>query len=123
MREGGLIGLYTLEDVAEAGLMPCEKLVHKHDYYFSKVVTGVTRRYAALGANRNYNAVVRCWNCQPDEVDGVKYAVDEDGIQYRIDVTEPKYDSDAMDLTLVRLEDFYDIAEQTSDIIPPVIGS
>lgn len=109
MREGGLISLYALENVAEPGFMPSEKLVFKSRFYFAHVTTGVTRRYAALGANRDYNAVVRCWNASL--IDGVKYAIDEDGIQYRIDVAEPIHDIDAVDLTLVRLEDFYDVAK------------
>ena len=123
MREGGIIRLYTLEDVAENGLMPSEKLVFKVEYYYSKVVTGVTRRYAALGADRNYSAVVRCWNYDPDAVEGVKYAKTEDGTQYRIDIAEPVYDSDALDLTLVRLEEFYDVADETTDIVQPVVST
>lgn len=116
MREGGIIKLYALEDVAEKGLMPVEKLVCKSCYFYSKVTTGVTRRYAALGANRNYNAVIRCWNAGP-EAAGMKYAIDERGIQYRIDVADPVHDADAIDLTLVRLEEFYDVAEETTNII------
>ena len=123
MREGGLIRLYTLEDVAENGLMPSEKLVFKCEYYYSKIVTGVTRRYAALGANRDFNAVIRCWNYEPEAVEGVKFAKDEEGIQYRIDVAEPAYDSDAIDLTLVRLEEFYDVADETPNIVQPVVST
>ena len=41
--------------------------------------------------------------------DGVKYAIPEDGKQYRIDPAQPIYDMDAIDLTLVRLENFYDV--------------
>lgn len=117
VREGGIIKLYALEDVADPGLMPVEKLVFKSHFYYGKVVTGVTRRYAALGANRNYNAVIRCFNCVPDDIANVEYAVDERGTQYRIDIAEPAYDDDAMDLTLVRLEDFYDVADETSNTI------
>lgn len=109
MREGGLISLYALENVATPGFMPSEKLVFKTRYYFARVTTGVTRRYAALGANRDYSAVIRCFNAVVDE--SIKYAIDEDGTQYRIDVAEPMHDLDAVDLTLVRLGDFYDIAE------------
>lgn len=112
MREGGLIKLCTLEDTASPGLMPDEKLVCRCVLFYSKVTTGVTRRYAALGANRNYNAVVRCWNAADKIAEDVKYAVDEDGTQYRIDVANPVYDADAIDLTLVRLEEFYDVANQ-----------
>lgn len=109
MRDAGLLSLYTLEDVATPGFMPSEQLVFNTRFYYAKVTTGVTRRYAALGANRDFSAVVRCWNASIDE--GVKYALDEEGTQYRIDVAEPVHDQDAVDLTLVRLEDFYDVAE------------
>lgn len=109
MREGGLISLYALENVATAGFMPSEKLVFKTRFYYSKVTTGVTRRYAALGANRDFSAVIRCWNASIDE--SIKYATDEEGVQYRIDVAEPIHEQDAVDLTLVRLEDYYDVAE------------
>ena len=109
MREGGLIRLYTLEDVAEPGFMPSEKLVYNCAFYYSEVVTGVTRRYAALGANRDYSKVIKCWNTQPID-DRVQYAIMEDGTQYRIDIANPDYDQDALELTLVRLEDFYDVA-------------
>ena len=86
------------------------------------MTSGVTRRYAALGANRNYDYVVRAHNCL-GLPDGVKYAVLEDGDQYRIDNAELIFDSDATDLTLVRLEDFYDVADETSEPVSTVSGS
>lgn len=109
MREGGIMRLYALENVATPGFMPVEKLVYKSEYYCSKVTTGITRRYAALGANRDYSAVVKLWNCTL--TDDVKYAMDEDGVQYQIDFAQPIHEEDAVELTLVRLEDFYDVAE------------
>lgn len=122
MRDVGIIKLYTLKDVSESGRMPVEKLVLSCCFYYAKVTTGVTRRYAALGANRNYNAVVRCWNAFPID-DEVKYAIDETGTQYRIDYAEPVYDQDAVELTLVRLEEFYDVADETSDPIQPAVST
>lgn len=116
MREGGILKLYTLQNIARPGFMPAEKLVYNCEFYYSKMTTGVTRRYAALGANRNYNLVVRCWNASmwytslPDDV---RYAIDESGKQYRIDFADPVYDQDAIDITLVNLEDFLDVASET----------
>lgn len=112
MRDSGKIKLYALENAAVPGFMPAEKLVYKDEQFFSKVTTGITRRYAAFGANRNYSGVVRLWNITALP-DGVKYAVDEDGIQYRIDFDDAKYDSDSLELTLVRLEDYYDVINIT----------
>lgn len=112
MREGGILRLYALEWVQTPGSMPSEKLVYKQQFYCSNVMTGVTRRYAALGANRNYNKVLMCWNAQPID-QSVQYAIEEDGTQYRIDIAEPDYDRDSLELTLVKLEDFYDVATET----------
>lgn len=108
MREGGIVTLYALENIANPGFMPAEKLVPKGTAYYAKVTSGVTRRFAALGANREYDFVIRCWN-MIELPDGVKYAIPEDGKQYRIDPAEPIFDADAIDLTLTRLEDFYDV--------------
>lgn len=100
--------LYALENVAEAGFMPTEKLVSKGVAFYAKRTSGVARRYAALGANHDYNFVIRCWN-MTELPEGVEYAIPEDGKQYRIDPAEPIFDQDAIDLTLTRLEDFYDV--------------
>lgn len=108
MREGGIVTLYALENIARPGLMPTEKLVPKGTAFYAKVTSGVTRRYAALGANREYDFVIRCWN-MTELPEGVKYAIPEDGKQYRIDPAEPIFDADAIDLTLTRLEDYYDV--------------
>ena len=114
MREGGIVTLYALENTATSGFMPVERLVSKGTAYYSYSTAGITRIYAALGANRQFDMVIRCWNMTALPV-GVKYAIPEDGLQYRIDVAQPIFDEDAIDLTLVRLEDFYDVlTEQTT---------
>lgn len=109
MRDGGIIKLYSLENVADPGRMPQDKLVFADAQFCSKVTTGVTRHYAAEGANKSYSCVVMLHNIATLP-NGVKYAVDEDGVQYRIDYESPMYDRDVLELTLVRLEDFYDVA-------------
>lgn len=109
MRDGGLVTLYALENIAGPGFMPVQKLVPKCQAFYSYVTAGITRIYAALGANRQFDLVIRCHN-MVQLPDGVKYAIPEDGLQYRIDPAQPIYDEDAIDLTLVRLEDYYDVA-------------
>ena len=99
--------------------MPKEKLVLVCEEFCSFVTSGVTRRYAALGANRNYDFVIRVWNCN-GLPNGTKYAVLEDGNQYRIDNAEIIFDSDALDLTLVRLESNYDVATETQVVVPAI---
>lgn len=111
MRDGGIVKLYTLQDTAEAGAMPALKLVYASESYFSFKTASVTRRYAALGANRDFSLLIRCHNIV-SLPEGTEYAVLEDGSQYRIDIADPIFDDDAMDLTLVRLGTLYDVASE-----------
>ena len=110
MRDGGIVTLYSLENTATAGFMPALKLVPQGTAFYSYSTTGITRLYAALGVNKQIDMVIRCHNmvALPE---GVEYAIPEDGKQYRIDPAQPIYDADAIDLTLVRLENYYDVAE------------
>lgn len=110
MRDGGILTIYSLSDVRENGFMPQEKLVSEGTAFFSYRTIGVNRLYAALGANREIEKLVRCWNTNVPEAG--KYVIIDD-VQYRIDVSQSVVDEDAVDLTLVRLEDFYDVAAET----------
>lgn len=111
MREGGIVKLYALENVASPGFMPSEKLVKKGEAYYAKRTSGISRRFTADGPARDYAYVIRCWNT-PELPEDVKYAIPEDGKQYRIYPAEPIFDQDAVDLTLVRLEDYYDVSTE-----------
>lgn len=111
MREGGIVRLYALENVASPGFMPSEKLVKKGKAYYAKRTSGINRRFTADGPARDYAYVIRCWNT-PELPADVKYAIPEDGKQYRIEPAEPIFDQDAVDLTLVRLEDYYDVSTE-----------
>lgn len=106
MRDGGILTIYQLSQTQEKGFMPKETLVEVATAFFSYRQIGVTRYYAAIGANQQIDLLVRCWNTQLP--DNAKFVV-INGAQYRIDLAQPM--EDAVDLTLVRLEDFYDIAE------------
>lgn len=108
MRDGGIVKLYSLQNTAQPGFMPVQKLVEQGAAYYSYVTAGITRIYAALGADREFDLVIRCHN-MIELPEGVKYAVPEDGRQYRIDPAQPIYDEDAIDLTLVRLEEYFDV--------------
>lgn len=110
MRDGGILTIYSLQNTAENGFMPHEQLVSEGTAFFSYRTIGVTRLYAALGANRSIEQLVRCWNINIP-MDG-KYVI-IDNVQYRIDVSQAVVDEDAVDLTLVRLEDFFDVASET----------
>lgn len=109
MRDGGKLSICSLQNIASPGFMPREALVVETEAFFSYREIGVTRYYAALGANQRIDLLVRAWVTALEP--GWRYVV-IDGVQHRITLAQPV--GDAIDLTLERLEDFYDlVAEQT----------
>lgn len=108
MRDAGMLTIYSLENVAEAGLMPTEKLVKVCDAYYIERTVGVTRAYAALSANQQIDMLVRCFNTTLTA--NAEYVILEDDNQYRIGLKQKV--GDDVDLTLVRLEDYLDVAAE-----------
>ena len=107
MRDRGLLTLYDLVTTSTSGDMPVEKLSSVGTAYYAEKTVGYNRIYAARGANQEIDTVVRCYNT--DVPYSAKYVVLEDGNQYQISVKQKIVDEDATDLTLVRLEDYYDV--------------
>lgn len=112
MRDDGILKFYNLTNMAQPGRMPVEKLAETGTAYYSRRNVGVTRMYAAAGANRQIDLLVRCHNT-PAIPGNAKYVIPEDGLQYRIDMAQYIPELEAVDLTLVRLEAFYDVASPT----------
>lgn len=108
----GLLGFYGLKNTAPNGAAPVDKLVPVGLAYYSERAVGVTRLYAAMGVNRRIDALLRVYNI-PDvpKLDNrrVEYVIPEDGEQYRISAVQKVVDEDALDLTLERLEDNFDV--------------
>ena len=107
MRDMGVLTLYDLVTTSTSGDMPIEKLSEIGKAYYAEKTVGYNRIYAARGANQEIDTVVRCYNT--DVPYSAKYVVLEDGNQYQISVKQKIVDEDATDLTLVRLEDYYDV--------------
>ena len=107
MRDAGILTFYSLENTAVNGLMPVEKLVEQGTAFYEERVIGYNRYYAALGADQQIDALVRCKNTTiPKQA---KYAILEDGEQYRIELKQTIQGTDDIDLTLVKLEDYYEV--------------
>ncbi len=106
----GICTIYTLENVAPVGRKPEEKLVELTTAYYAERTVGYNRIYAALGANRQVNMLIRLFNTAMVE-EGM-FVILEDGKQYQIDVMQKIVERDAVDLTLVRVEDYYDVATE-----------
>lgn len=108
----GLLTVYNLQNIAPKGLMPQEKLVELCEEYYEERTIGVTRQYAAMGADRRIDLLLRIW--RNSQVFPNQYVIPDDGMQYRIDFVQHTKDEDGLpvsDLTLVRLEENYDVAE------------
>lgn len=107
MVSSGLLHIYDLRNIAMQGRKPVEKLVEVGTAYYSERVIGYSRYYAALGAIQRIDALVRCHNTEMPR--NGKYVILEDGEQYRIDMIQKIFEQGAVDLTLIRLESFYDV--------------
>ena len=111
----GLLTVYRLENIALKGRMPSEQLVKVCDEYYEERTVGVTRYYAALGADRRVDTVLRIW-LNPEVCAG-QFVITGNGDQHRIDLVQKTTDDDGlavMDLTLVKLENNYDILAESS---------
>lgn len=112
MTNDGIIGVYRLQNTAEAGYMPQMQLVKLFDAYFSRQRVGVTRLYAAIGVNAQVDGVFRLWNTRIDEaMPKDLYAVFE-GTQYRITLAQDVVERDAVDITVQKIDDLFTIAEE-----------
>jgi len=110
MKDEGKLKLYDLISTSAAGDAPVEKLEALCEEFYAEKTVGYNRIYAARGANEQVDKVVRCFNT--DLPHAAKYAVLEDGEQYQITVKQMIVDEGCTDLTLVRVEDYYDVISE-----------
>ena len=110
MYDAGILRIYTLTNAASAGMMPREVLVEVAEAYYDTQQIGVTRAYAAMGAKQRIDHVVLAYNVTIPV--GAEYVILEDGLQYRISLKQPE--GDHVRLTLVRLEELYDVFTESS---------
>lgn len=103
--DSGMCSIYALENVAESGMMPREKLVKICNAYYNEQEIGITRAYNAIGVNQTIDYLIRCYNTVLPP--NAEYAILEDRNQYRITLKQ-RYGDDVV-LTLERLGDWYDI--------------
>ena len=122
MMDAGLVTLCTLENTAEDGDMPKEKLVPGETLQFEARNIGITRFYAAQGANQQIDMLIRVWRVNAKI--GM-YAVltdyegqeNEDGDQYQIDMVQQTLDPNGLkvtDLTLRRVDKLYEVLTDES---------
>lgn len=111
--DSGILILYKLINTAENGRKPLLKLNEFDRAYYGERTVGYNRLYAAKGVNQQIDKLVRIW--RNDAVNAGDYVILDDQKQYRIDAVQHLYDDDGLkvtDLTLNRLEKFYDVASE-----------
>lgn len=107
----GTLSICNLQNTAEAGEMPCEKLVVVDTVYYGERTVGYGRQYAAIGVAQQVDKLVRIWR---KDVSVKQYVVLDDGQQYVINMVQNAEDEDGIkitDLTLRRLDDNFDVEE------------
>lgn len=105
----GTVRVYRVDNIAQPGDRPQEKLVLKRTLRYKERTVGLTRVRLAMqtGANVSYVLrVPRLRDISPQDV-----AVPNDGEQYRITLIQYPEDTNppAMDLELERLEHNYEM--------------
>ena len=120
--DAGLVTLCNLVNTAEGGYMPKEQLVPWETLQFETRNIGVTRFYAAQGANQQIDMLIRVWRVNAKI--GM-YAVltdyegqeNENGDQYQIDAVQHTLNADSLkvtDLTLRRVDRLYEVLTDES---------
>ena len=112
MRDEGILKFYKLTNTAQQAAIPIEQLVSLDvEAYYANRTIGFQRMYAAKGQNYQLDKLVRCYNTiLPEEA---RYVILEDGMQYRIEDINVIVDEDAVDLSLSRLGEYYEVADNT----------
>lgn len=111
--DSGILWTCNLDNRAEDGLMPAMTLQKVRRHWFGFRTVGYNRQYMAKGVNEQVDLLVRI-NYDPTVQIGM-YALLGNGEQYRIQNVSMIVDNETnlrfTDLTLQRLERYYDIAE------------
>ena len=120
MDREGILFICKLENTAEAGFMPVLKLVPLVDAYYRKRTVGYNRLYAAMGANKEISLLVRCFNTEVPDYNEQLYVVfmtSKEGEpmkfeQFRVSAIQEIVEDGAIDLTLSKMEELFDVARE-----------
>ena len=112
MDREGILYICKLENTSSPGYMPVDKLIPICSAYYRKRTVGYNRMYAALGANKSIDMLVRCFNTEAPDYSRELYVVfpDDNSVQYRVSIIQEIIEDRAIDLTLERMENLYDVA-------------
>lgn len=109
--DDGVVFTCTLSNIAPNGRKPVMQLKKVGKYWFSERTIGFNRQYLAMGLNEQIDMLIRIPHSRDTRIG--MYALLGNGDQFRIDNVQHVIDPDNFlrytDLTLSRLEDYYDV--------------
>ena len=114
MDREGILYICKLQNTAEAGFMPNLMLVPFVQAYYRKRTVGYNRMYAAMGANKEISLLVRCFNTEVPDYNEQLYVFfpfpdSLYGEQFRVSAIQEIVEDGAIDLTLSKVEELYDV--------------
>lgn len=112
--DSGTLYLCELNNMADDGDMPSEKLTRVARHWYQERMIGMSRQYLAKGVNEQIDMLVRIHHDRTAKIG--MYVVLGNGDQFRITNITMIVGDDGLrytDLTLMRLEDFYDVADES----------
>lgn len=130
MDREGILFIAKLNNVARKGTMPKLVLVPCCSAYYRKRTVGYNRLYAAMGANKEISLLVRCFNTEVPDYSEQLYVVFEKPLelsnngeaeiihigdnnrryeQFRVTAIQEIVEEGAIDLTLSKIENYYDV--------------
>lgn len=112
----GLVGIYSVENVAAPGYTPVEKLRLKLTVRYDEQRLGIQRYYSGRQNQVQIERVIRV--PRTGRVSNQDVAITEDGYRYRIDLvqTVPDIYPPCSDLTLARLDQDYDLDDEIEEV-------
>ena len=114
LHDAGILTICSVHTAEASGSMAKEKLRPVCQHYYGERTVGYGRQYAAKGVSEQIDLLAEIWEDRTVRIG--MYAKTDAGEQYRIDNVQHKLDEDGLRvtwLTLRRLDDLYDIAEDT----------
>lgn len=100
--DDGILTIYSVENIAEPGMMPVAVLTEKAKYYYGFDTLGYNRFYTALQAQQQIESVVNIpgWG----NILATDICALDDGSQFRIVMRQPTHDEDGLRITKLSLE-------------------
>lgn len=109
MTPAGILKLCMLINTADKGNKPEYRLTELARYYYSDKSLGINRSHFARQDGIQIDDVVRCHNCRGSEFEIGAYVILDDGRQMQISDVNDFPDIDMTDLTLKRVNNYYDV--------------